>query len=156
MEIETALQVFKDDLGEILSAEQTFLEGMEQMTKKAQSEEVRSALEVHMRETEWQIENLNRAFEALGESPAEVECYGAEGLAKRYQIEAEKTAPKLIDSVTISAQSRVEHFEIGFYESLIVSAEKMGNPEVVELLQRNLEQEKKTAEKMQRLNREMS
>ena len=41
--------------------------------------------------------------------------------------------------------NKVENFEIACYEALIVGAQQMGQDEAVDLLQRNLEWEQKTA-----------
>jgi ferritin-like metal-binding protein YciE len=47
--------------------------------------------------------------------------------------------------VIISAAIKVEHFEIASYRGLITGAEQMGQQEVVNLLQQNLQEEEETA-----------
>ena len=45
-----------------------------------------------------------------------------------------------------AAVLKVEHFEMGSYRGLITAAQQMGQDEIVDLLQQNLQQEELTAQ----------
>ena len=53
----------------------------------------------------------------------------------------------LYDSVILSGVLETEHHEIAVYDSLIVTAEQMGDDDVIALLNENVEQESATLQK---------
>jgi ferritin-like metal-binding protein YciE len=52
----------------------------------------------------------------------------------------------LRDCAINAAVIKVEHFEMGSYRGLITAAQQMGQDEIVDLLQQNLQQEEQTAQ----------
>jgi ferritin-like metal-binding protein YciE len=57
-----------------------------------------------------------------------------------------KNAPQVLDCAIAGSASKVEHYEISTYRGLITGAQMMGQREVVNLLNQNLQQEEKTAQ----------
>jgi ferritin-like metal-binding protein YciE len=53
------------------------------------------------------------------------------------------------DCMIGESAEKVEHYEIVSYHGLIEGAQLMGQREIVKLLQQNLEQEEKTAKKLE-------
>jgi ferritin-like metal-binding protein YciE len=139
------------EVGDIYDAEHQFLEAMQQMQGQAQSNEVKSLLKQHIGETEQQITNLEQVFQALGEKPKREKCAGAAGLVSEAQklLKEVKDNPQLIDLAIAGSQSKSEHYEISAYRGLITAAEEMGQGEIVKLLQKNLQQEEQTAQKVE-------
>ncbi|MBA2339630.1 MAG: ferritin-like domain-containing protein [Pyrinomonadaceae bacterium] len=151
MSINTLEEKFMHGLGDIYDAEHQFLKAMEQMRPQATSETVKMMLDQHITETEGQIKNLEQAFEALGESAERVKCKGAAGIVSEGQELTKETAdnPNLLDLAIASASSKVEHYEISCYRGLIAAAQQMNQPQVVQLLTKNLQQEELTAQKIE-------
>jgi ferritin-like metal-binding protein YciE len=58
-------------------------------------------------------------------------------------------APELLDTAIATAAAKVEHYEMACYRNLIATAERFDQPAVSDLLRRNLEQEERTAEKVE-------
>ena len=56
----------------------------------------------------------------------------------------------VLDSVILSGAAETEHHEIAVYEALIAQAEQFDQPEVVQLLQQNLEIEQHTLDEVKR------
>ena len=71
------------------------------------------------------------------------------GISKQAASLLERSAPKLRDQVAVLSALGNEHYEISAYQALIVPTSAMGLPEVVELLEANLDQEVHTSEELQ-------
>ena len=64
--------------------------------------------------------------------------------AQQNMQEAQNDA--LRDCAINAAIIKVEHFEMGSYRGLVTAAQQMGQDEIVDLLQQNLQQEEQTAQ----------
>lgn len=141
------------EVGAMYDAENRFLEAQQVMWQSCQNNQFKSLIETHIRETEQQIRNLEQVFSTLGQQPQRVTCDAAAGVISDAQKLMLLTAdnPTILDLGLIAGQSKVEHFEIACYRGLIKGAEQMGQREVVQLLQQNLQQEEQTAQKLEQL-----
>lgn len=149
MTIETLEEVLHDQLKDIYHAEHQLLKALPKMAKKAGSEELREALESHLRETEGQIERLDEVAEQLGVSLKGKKCKGMEGLIEEAKEVLDQDAPEpLLDANMIAACQKVEHYEISAYGSARAIAEKLGQTGIAELLEANLQEESAADEKL--------
>lgn len=149
-------QLFVRQLGEILGAENTFLSGMREMEQKAQDQKLKQNIQAHIRQTETQVENVRKAFRALGMEPMEVESPTAKGFVESFRRNADQVQPsqskaQLVDNVTMMSAANVEHFEIGAYRGLIAAAERLGKRDVVPILQENLRMEETQAKQVEEM-----
>ena len=138
-----AQELLKHDLGDILYAEKQILKALKPMIREASDAEMQARLEQHQTETEQQIQNLERAFEAIGEKARGQKCPGILGILeekKEFQEEEEPSKP-ILEAFNLGAGLRVEHYEIAAYRSAIALAKSMRQMEVVTLLTQNLQQE---------------
>ena len=62
----------------------------------------------------------------------------------------------VVDVVILSNAAATEHHEIAVYESLITQAEQLGQPDVVRLLQQNLEMEQHTLDEVKQQQRRVT
>jgi ferritin-like metal-binding protein YciE len=144
--------LFKHFLKDIYHAEKQVLKNLPQMARKASSEELKEALEMHREETEQQIANLERVFEMVGQKARGTPCEAMQGLAeegKEIMSEAEDNETR--DAGIIAAAQAVEHYEISRYGTMIAWARTLGMEDAAGLLQQNLDQEYATDEKMSKL-----
>ncbi|ACC79882.1 DUF892 family protein [Nostoc punctiforme UO1] len=139
------------ELGGIYDAEHRFLEAQQLMWQYSQHSQLKSLLETHIGETEQQIRNLEQVFRTLGQQPQRVTCDAAAGLISDGQKLTLLSAdnPQIVDLGLAGGQAKVEQLEIAAYRALIRGAEQMGQNEVVQLLQQNLQQEEQTAKKIE-------
>jgi len=149
-------ELFEYQLGAALTMEKDSLAMLRELEMAAQNDEVRSLFSHHQDETEQQIRNLERALELLGRDPDPSPSATTKGLMKEGSSMLTKTSEPLRDTVALSAALGTEHYEISAYESLIVSAEAMGETEVCSLLEQNLEQEKHTSEELTQAARRLA
>lgn len=151
MAVKTMEEMFVHELGDTYDAEHQFLDGMREMSEQVGGD-IKGMLEEHIRETEEQIQNLERVYEALGQKAKRVKCDGAVGLVTEARKLLKETSgnPALQELAAASAWEKGEHYEMVSYRGLIASAEQMGNKDVVKLLQQNLKQEEKVAQRLEK------
>jgi ferritin-like metal-binding protein YciE len=145
--IETPTELFVHKLGAALTMEETILELLEELEDKASDTKLEQDLRHHHQETQRQIQNLQRVFEALGEKPQKQSCPAIEGLEKEGKDLIKTVDDSLVDSVILGGVIETEHHEIAVYDGLIIKAEQMGDDDIVALLQENLEQEESALDK---------
>jgi ferritin-like metal-binding protein YciE len=148
MAISNVQGLFVRELCEIYDAEHRFLEGQVKMVHRATDHELQRSIQTHIVQTKHHIENLERLFRDLGEEPRRETNEAAQGLvseAERGIEEAQGDA--LRDCLIDAAVIKVEHFEIGSYQSLLTGARLvMGESATVDLLEVSLRQEEETAQ----------
>ena len=154
--IETPHELFVHKLGATLTMEETILGMLENLQQEASDPKLHRDLQQHHRETQQQIENIKRIFQALGEEPETQSCPTVEGLEKEGKEMIKDVDESLVDSVILSGVIETEHHEIAVYERLITNAEAMGEQDVVALLTENLENEEATLQKAQQMGRQLA
>ena len=135
--------LLKHELGDLLFAEKTILKGLKKMTREVSNPEMKARMEAHYTETEEQIVNLERAFEAMGLKARAQKCPGILGIMEEhdeFKTEEEPSKP-ILEAFDLGSGLRVEHYEIAGYRSAIALARALRQREVVDLLKQNLEQE---------------
>ena len=117
------------------------------MAQQASDQDLKSAIEEHIDQTEQHAQNLEQVFEQLGQQPQRVTNEVAQGLvSSAQQLMQEAQNENLRDCAINAAVIKVEHFEMGSYRGLISAAQQMGQDEIVNLLQQNLQEEEQTAQ----------
>jgi ferritin-like metal-binding protein YciE len=156
-DITTPRELFLHELGDILWVEDKLeSEVLPQLMEEAQSPELRNGLEAHLRATRGHVENVEQAFEKLGEEPQAEECIGFMGLRKEHDQLAKETSFGLVDFVVAGAAARTEHYEIAAYDSLIAMARGLGEKDVIPLLEANVKEDRETLHEIEKLTRHLS
>jgi len=152
MEMQSLRELMIDELKDLYSAENQILKALPKMIKKADSPELKQGFEKHLKETEGQVERLDRIFEQLEQSPRGKKCKGMEGIIEDGKDLMEQDAePEVMDAGLIGAAQHVEHYEIAGYGCARTYAELLGLDEIAELLEKTLDEEKATDEKLSEL-----
>lgn len=148
---ESALnELFIDELKDIYWAEKHLTTALPKMAKAATSEELRSAIQNHLAETENHVSRLEQAFESIGEKAVAKKCEAMAGLIKEGdEIVADtQTGSITRDAGIISAGQKIEHYEIASYGTLKTLAGVLGYDEAAELLDATLQEEKNADAKL--------
>jgi len=141
----TLKDLFHDTLKDIYFAEKKIMGALPKMAKAAQSDELRSAFEKHLEETEGQVERLEAIFEELGEAARGKTCDAIMGiLDEGKEIMSEYKGAPALDAGLLAAAQAVEHYEISRYGTLITWADELGMKKASQLLKETLAEEKKT------------
>ena len=147
MAINNAQELFVHNLSEIYDAEHQFIEGQQEMAQQASDQDLKSAIEEHIDQTEQHARNLEQVFEQLGQQPQRATNEVAQGLvSSAQQLMQEAQNEDLRDCAINAAVIKVEHFEMGSYRGLITAAQQMEQDEIVNLLQQNHQEEEQTAQ----------
>jgi ferritin-like metal-binding protein YciE len=142
-EIATPRDLFLHELGDILYVERQLAdEVLPMLLDEVRDTEFHRALDQHLGQTKRHVKNVEKVFDLLGETPQPEECIGFEGLKSEHRKLREEASEELVDSVDLGAASRTECYEIAAYEGLRRMAKAMGEDRAVDLLDRNLAEEK--------------
>ena len=139
--------LFHQTLKDIYFAEKKILSALPEMATAAQSQEVKTAFELHETETEEHVARLEKVFEEIDETPGGETCDAIIGIISEGQevMKEFKDMPALDAGILASARA-VEHYEIARYGTLKTWAGELGLSEAVKLLEMTLGEEKKTDE----------
>jgi len=143
-------KLFTDSLKDIYWAEKHLTKTLPKMKKKATTDELKSAIEEHLAQTEDHISRLERVFEICGKKAQAKKCDAMEGLTKEGDSIMEETEPNTMtrDAGIIMAAQKVEHYEIATYGTLVQLAKTLGINEAADLLHKTLDEEKQADEKL--------
>ncbi|AJA61584.1 MULTISPECIES: DUF892 family protein [Bradyrhizobium] len=133
-----------DELRDILHAEKQLTKALPKMAEAARFDQLRELFELHLGETETQIERINECFELLGKSARAKPCKGMMGLVEEGQevmTEGEEKEDAAADLALIGAAQRVEHYEIAGYTTARNLAQQLRHSAVVSLLSKSLAEE---------------
>jgi Mn-containing catalase len=137
-------ELLVDQLRDILHAEKQLLKALPKMAKAARSTQLQGLLQIHLGETEAQVERLNESLQILGAPARAKPCKGMAGLVKEGEEvmsegKAKDDAPA--DLALIGAAQRVEHYEIAAYTTARNLALQLRQPAIVQLLTMSLGEE---------------
>ncbi|MCE7887913.1 MAG: DUF892 family protein [Alphaproteobacteria bacterium PRO2] len=136
----------------MLNAEKQLTKALPKMAKAAQNPELAKAFETHKKETENQIQLIEKAVKSAQIKLKREKCDAMEGLITEGKeiIKDVKEGP-VRDAMLIAAAQKVEHYEIASYGCLVAAATQLGFSEAAELLEQILDQEKQTDQKLNQI-----
>jgi len=152
MEKQFLNDLYVEELRDIYDAESQLVKALPEMANAATSEDLRSGFRKHLEQTKEHVRRLEQVFSDLGEKAKGKKCKGMQGLVTegKQVIEGDFDG-KVRDAGLISAAQRVEHYEIAAYGTVRTYAEILGQVDAVSLLEKTLQEEKETDEKLTEL-----
>jgi ferritin-like metal-binding protein YciE len=148
MAIRSLNEKFMHGLADMYDAEHQFLQAMQEQLRQATDPTVQQLLTTHIGQTQQHIQNLEQVFSLLGQQARRQPCDAAKGLVTegtKLMKECQDN-PALLNLAIGTADAKVEHYEIASYRDLIAGAQFMNQPQMLQLLQQNLQQEEQTAQ----------
>jgi ferritin-like metal-binding protein YciE len=135
---------------DLLDAERQIGRGLKKMARQASDPDLKEAFEMHMEETDQQVERLKQVFEGLGQKARGKHCPGIAGILQEAEEMLEEAgSPEVCDAMLIAGAQKVEHYEIAAYGTLCTWAEQLElDSEIVDLLRQTLDEEKETDAKL--------
>jgi ferritin-like metal-binding protein YciE len=141
-ELATIKDLLEEEIKDLYSAEKQLTKALPKMAKGSNNEELVSAFEAHLAETENQVKRLEQVAELLGTEPTGKKCKGMQGLVEEGSEALDEDGDaNVLDLGLIGAGSRVEHYEIAGYTTAISLATQLGEDEAVTLLNESLKEE---------------
>jgi ferritin-like metal-binding protein YciE len=149
MKLHSLEDLFHEQLRDMFDAEKQLVKALPKMAKAAAAPELREAFEEHLEQTREHVERLERVFELIGKKARGKSCAAMAGLVEEGAdiIDADGE-PMVLDAGLIAAAQRVEHYEMAGYGCLRTWAQQMGNKEVARILEKTLNEEKETDQKL--------
>src|SRR5277367_2746667 len=134
-ELSTIKDLLEEEIRDLFSAEKQLTKAIPKMAKGSNNEQLATAFQAHLTDTENQIKRLEQVAALLGTEPTGKKCKGMEGVIEEGSEALDEDGDEsVIDLGIIAAGSRVEHYEIAGYTTAISLAQKLGESEVVKLL----------------------
>jgi ferritin-like metal-binding protein YciE len=141
----TLSDLFYDTLKDIYFAERQILKTLPKLAKAAKSEELKSAFLTHRDETEEHVDRLQTVFEMIGKRPQTKTCEAIKGILEEGdEIVEEYAGSEALDAGLLAGGQAVEHYEMSRYGTLKTWAAQLGMKDAAALLDRTLQEEKKT------------
>ena len=139
-----------EQLRDLYDCEKRLTKAIPKLVKAATAEELSTALQNHLGETEQQVTRLEQAFGMLGETARGKACAGIKGIIEEADehVGENYEYDTLRDAVIIGSAQRAEHYEIAAYGTAIAHARLLGRDDVADLLEESLNEEKTADEKL--------
>jgi ferritin-like metal-binding protein YciE len=134
-----------EELKDAYSAEKQALRCMQKAVRSATAPALKDGIQLHIEQTQTQIERLEQAMEKLTMKAGRKVCEAMRGLVEEAQssIQEHDKGP-IMDLVIVAGMQRIEHYEISAYGTSIALADALGEKEVSKLLNETLREEKET------------
>jgi ferritin-like metal-binding protein YciE len=147
MNIETLKDLYIAELQEARSVEEQLSEALPKMKEAASAEDLKRALDDHMRETRSQLDRVDAILQRHG---AEAQAHSDQSM-QTIVAEADKWAgmvddPACRDAGLIASAQRIEHYEIAIYGTLATWAKQLELEEDAQTLHAILAEEKSADE----------
>ena len=138
-------ELLVEELKDTFSAEKQALRCMQKALRSATAPALKEGIQLHIEQTQVQIERLEQAMEKLEMRPGRKVCEAMRGLVEEAQssIQEQDKGP-IMDLVIVAGMQRIEHYEISAYGTNIALADALGEKEVSKLLNETLKEEKET------------
>ena len=152
MQMENLEDLMKEDLKDLLHAENQIAKALPKMIKSASNDQLQEAFKMHLEETKGHIERVEQVMGIMGMPVKGKTCKAMQGIIEEgKEVMSEDAEDDVMDAALIGAAQKVEHYEIASYGTLCTYAELLGLQEAKKLLGQNLEEEKRTDQKLTQL-----
>jgi len=148
-DIKTLNDLFVHTLRDVYYAEKQIVKSLPDMIQKATDPQLKRGFKTHLGETENHVARLEEVFRMHGVEIRGVDCPAIDGILEEAKDVAGEVDDKgVLDAALIAAAQAVEHYEITRYGSLVAWAKQLGRPDCAGVLQRTLDEEKATDNKL--------
>lgn len=150
-------EVFVHELGDVYDAEHRLQEDRGERAESANDGSLKSALQGDNEESRKRIQNIEKAFEKLGEEPERQTCQATQGLISEAQAGISEAESGPVRDILINAATiKEELYKSAAYRNLINSVQSLeneddspieGRDEISGFLQENLRETEQAAKK---------
>lgn len=145
----TLSELLKDQLRMLYSVEDQMIDTLPNMIDEASDGQLKTALRGHLEETRNHKDRLKKIGDELAVDLSGKTCYAMKGLREEAEDFLDQDLSDSIrDAGIIVHAQQVEHHEISGYGSACAFAEELGYDDLKSELEKTLEEEKKTDEKL--------
>jgi ferritin-like metal-binding protein YciE len=136
----------------LYDVENQLVKALPRLVKKATNDDLKNAIDMHLKETEGHVERLEQIFEQLGEDPKKLKSEAIRGLVDDADwVVKNVMEPAVRDAGIVAAASYTEHYEMAGYTMAREWAKLLGEKDVADLLDANLKEEVAANDKLSKL-----
>ena len=148
-DIESMNDLFVHQLQDIYYAEKQLVKALQNMAGKAKNERLKQGFLTHLDETRTHVQRLEEVFRMHRAEIKAVDCPAIDGIIEEADdVAGEIADDSVLDAALINAAQAAEHYEIARYGSLIAWAKQLGRNDCAGILQKTLEEERATDQKL--------
>jgi ferritin-like metal-binding protein YciE len=149
MKMNSLSNLLAHEIVDLYSAEEQIIDALPQMIGKAQNQELKKALQEHLKVTEQQKKRLEKVHKMLQEEDGssdeklgDTTCLGMKGLIEEgKKALKEEMEPEVMDAAIIASAQKIEHYEISGYGTAAAFARELRLTEIEKLLRQTLNEE---------------
>lgn len=149
MKIHSVEDLFLNGLQYVYDAEKQLTQALPELAEASCAPQLRQVFEQHLQQTKEHVARIEEVFKRIGAPPQTQPNTVLEQMheeAKQMMQNIEKS--ELRDAALIVAGNQVEHYEVAAYGSLRTFAQLLGKDDLVDILQKTLDEEKKADAKL--------
>lgn len=137
-------ELYFSTLKDLYDVEHRMIDSIPRMVKQVTSDELKTALESHLTETQMQVQRLESIFSRHDKEAERETCKAIKGLIAEAEEEMKewKGEDHVKDAAIIASAQKIEHYEIAGYGTAKCYAMMLGLDEDVKILQETLDEEK--------------
>lgn len=129
--MKTLQDLFLNELADVYDAERRIVQALPKMGEAATCEQLQTAIQAHLKETEGHVTKVEQIFERFDTKPRAKTCKATVGLLEEaIDVAKEFENSPAINAALISSLQKVEHYEMATYSCLYEWADVLGNDEV--------------------------
>ncbi len=148
-DIRSMNDLFLHQMQDIYYAEQQLVKALPKMANKATDPQLKQGFMTHLEETKEHVKRLEQVFKMHGAEVKAVDCPAIDGIIEEAEeIAGDIDDKSVLDAALINAAQAAEHYEITRYGSLIAWARQLGRNDCASVLQKTLDEEKMTDQKL--------
>lgn len=142
--------LYIDELKDLYDAEKQLVDALPKMAEAATADDLKRGFRQHLEQTQDHVRRLEDIFDNLGEVPDGKKCHGMQGIIREGEqmIQKQNIQPDVKDAGLIAQAQKAEHYEIAGYGTVRQYAKELGHDEAAKLLNRTLDEESKTDERL--------
>ena len=141
--MKTMEELFHAQLQDVYFAEKQLVKALPKLAKKSTNKQLAEAFTNHLKETEGQVERLEKVFELIGRKVRSRKCDAILGIIAEGQEVIEEVDDDAVRDAGLVAAGQAAERWIARYGTLVAWAELLGLDDAMELLNETLAQEKK-------------
>jgi ferritin-like metal-binding protein YciE len=148
-DIKTMNDLLVHQLQDIYYAEKQLVKALPKMADKTTDKQLKQGFLTHLDQTKTHVQRLEQVFQMHGAEIKAVDCPAIDGIIEEAdEVAGEVENKNVLDAALINAAQAVEHYEIARYGSLIAWAKQLGRNDCASVLQKTLDEEKATDQKL--------
>ena len=152
--MENLEDLLENELKDLYAAEKLLLDAIPEMQEAATHKKLKRLFGKHLQETEKHLERIQKICALLEINPGSTKCkmlqevvYEGENCIKNIDN------AEILDSALAACAKKMEHYEVAVYETAYRYAKELKMKKVKKLLRKNLEDELKAMQKLEKLAR---